>query len=169
MNWLAIIFGKGWAQRIIILGAVVLYIYLGFTKPGVAKEGISGAGKTFLHLFTLIFAALLISKAVGLLLPEETITQWFGEETGVLGIIRGGLLGGVLQGGPYAVYPIIKSIYDKGAHASVVIAMLMGYGAIGLARVAYGLFFFEPKIIALRLLLALPVPIIGGLLVYIFL
>ena len=76
------------------------------------------------------------------------------------------ILGGVMQGGPYAVYPIIKSIYDKGAHVSVVIAMLMGYGAIGLSRVAYGLIIFEPKIVGLRLLLALPVPIVAGLLVY---
>lgn len=168
MDWFGMIFGKGWPQRIIIFGAIGLYVYLGFTKPEVAKEGITGAGKTFIGLFTLIFAALMISKAVGLLLPVETVAKWFGEESGVAGIIRGGFLGGLMQGGPYAVYPIIKSIYDKGAHISVVIAMLMGYGAIGLARVAYGLVFFEPKIVGLRLLLALPVPIAAGLLVYLF-
>ncbi|SDC87651.1 MULTISPECIES: permease [unclassified Candidatus Frackibacter] len=166
MNWFGILFGKGWAQRIIIFGAIILYLYLGVTKPEVAKKGITGAGKTFASLFTLIFAALLISRAIGLLLPMETVMEWFGEDTGIKGIIRGGLLGGVLQGGPYAVYPIIKSIADKGAHISVVMAMLMGYGAIGLARVAYGLVFFDAKIVGLRLLLAIPVPIVAGILVY---
>ena len=38
----------------------------------------------------------------------------------------------VLKGGPYAVYPIIKSLAAKGAHFSVVISMLLYYGAVGL-------------------------------------
>ncbi len=166
MNIISLIFGKGWPQRIVILTAIGLYIYLGLVKPEAAKAGISGAVQTFIGMFTLIFAALLIANAISILIPTELITNYLGEESGIRGIVGGGLLAGFLQGGPYAVYPIIKSLYDKGAHISVVISMLMGYGAIGIGRVAYGLAFFDPKIVGLRVLLALPVPIITGLIVY---
>ncbi|PXV61141.1 Predicted permease [Halanaerobium congolense] len=168
MDILNIIIGKSWGQRIVVLGAAILYSYLFITKPNVAKKGVINSFQTFTSLFTLIIAALLISQAIGLLIPEERVIDLLGEGSGLKGIATGGLLAGLLQGGPYAAYPIIKSLYDKGAHISVVIAMLLGYGAIGIGRVAYGLMFFGPKIVGLRLLLALPVPILAGLIVLLF-
>jgi uncharacterized membrane protein YraQ (UPF0718 family) len=168
MEILNTIIGKSWGHRIIILGAAILYLYLFIAKPSVAKKGIINSFQTFTSLFTLIIAALLISQAIGLLIPEEKVISVLGEGSGLKGIATGGLLAGLLQGGPYAVYPIIKSLYDKGAHISVVMAMLMGYGAIGIGRVAYGLMFFGPKIVGLRLLLAVPVPILAGLAVLLF-
>jgi len=166
MNILGFILGRSWPQRIIVLVAVGLYIYLGFTRAELAKKGITSSFRTSGGLLTLIFAALMISKAIDLLLPADTIMDWFGEEAGIKGVVTGGLLGGLLQGGPYAVYPIIKSLYDKGAHISVVIAMLMGYGAIGLARVPYGLVFLGPEIVGLRLLIAVPLTIISGIIIF---
>ncbi|RCW47716.1 MULTISPECIES: permease [unclassified Halanaerobium] len=168
MDIINFIIGKSWGQRIIILGAAILYAYLFIVKPNVAKKGVINSFQTFTSLLTLIIAALLISQAIGLLIPEEKVSDLLGEGSGLKGITAGGLLAGLLQGGPYAVYPIIKSLYDKGAHISVVMAMLMGYGAIGIGRVAYGLIFFGPKIVGLRLLLAIPVPILAGLAVLLF-
>ena len=104
-----------------------------------------------------------------MLLPAEIVMKWFGEEAGIKGVISGGLLGGLMQGGPYAVYPIIKSLYDKGAHISIVLSMLIGYGAIGLGRVVYGFIFFSPQIVGLRLLFAVPATIIVGTIAYLIL
>jgi uncharacterized membrane protein YraQ (UPF0718 family) len=166
MNWIFFIIGKNWAQRVIVLGAIILYLYLVFTKPESAKKGFSEAVGSFFGLIPLIFAALLIAQAVSILLPDELIMQWFGKESGLKGIISGGLLAGLLQGGPYAVYPIIRSLFQKGAHVSVIITMLIGYGAIGLSRIAYDFIFFEPQIIGLRLLFAIPLTIISGIILY---
>ena len=98
MPWLAILFGRGWAQRIVILTAVALYIYLGIVKPEAAKAGLNGAVKTFVTMFTLIFAALLIANAISILIPTEIITEYLGKESGIRGIIGGGLLAGFFQG-----------------------------------------------------------------------
>ncbi len=160
------LFGDQWTQRVIIVGAIVLYTYLGITSPETARKGIIGSWKTFANLFTLIFAALMIANAIGLLLPAKTVMKWFGEEAGLKGVIRGGILGGLLQGGPYAAYPIIKSLYDKGAHISIVISMLIGYGAIGLSRLAYELIFFNFQILSIRLLITVPLTIIAGIILY---
>ena len=166
MKWIIVILGRNWAQRIIIIGAIVLYIYLAFNKPEIAKKGFVGAMRTFFGLIPLIFAALLIAQAINLLLPVELIIKYFGKESGIRGILTGGVLAGFLQGGPYAVYPIIQSLYQKGAHVSIIVTMLIGYGAIGIGRIAYGLIFFEPHIIALRVLLAVPLTIISGIILY---
>lgn len=166
MNWIFFFIGKNWAQRMIILGAIALYVYLLISKPEIAKKGLAGAMNSFFNLVPLIFAALLIAQAINLLLPDELIMQWFGKESGLRGIISGGLLAGFLQGGPYGVYPIIQSLFQKGAHISIVVTMLIGYGAIGLGRIAYDFIFFEPQIIALRLLFAVPLTIISGIILY---
>jgi len=166
MNWILFIIGRNWAQRIIVLGAIALYVYLLISKPEVAKKGFTGAIASFFGLVPLIFAALLIAQAINILLPDELIIRWFGKESGIKGIMTGGILAGLLQGGPYAVYPIIQSLFQKGAHVSIVITMLIGYGAIGLSRIAYDFIFFEPQIIALRLLFAIPLTIISGILLY---
>ncbi len=166
MNWIFFIIGRNWAQRVIVLGAIALYIYLFFSKPEMAKKGFAGAMNSFAGLIPMIFAALLIAQAIHILMPDEFIIQWFGKESGVRGIITGGLLAGLLQGGPYAVYPIIQSLFQKGAHVSIIVTMLIGYGAIGLSRIAYDLIFFKPQIIGLRLLFAIPFTIISGLILY---
>jgi uncharacterized membrane protein YraQ (UPF0718 family) len=166
MNLLLFIIGKNWAQRVIILGAIALYLYLLFNKPEAAKKGFSEALGSFFSLIPLIFAAILIAQAINILLPDKLIIQWFGDKSGIKGIISGGLLAGLLQGGPYAVYPIIQSLLQKGAHVSIVVTMLIGYGAIGLSRIAYDFIFFEPSIIGLRLLLAIPLTIISGVILY---
>ncbi len=166
MNWILFLIGRNWAQRVIILGAIVLYVYLLLSKPEVAKKGFTGALSSFFGLLPLIFAALLIAQAINLLLPDELIMNWFGKESGIRGIVTGGLLAGMLQGGPYAVYPIIQSLFQKGAHISITVTMLIGYGVIGLGRIAYDFIFFEPQIIALRLLFAIPITIISGIILY---
>ena len=143
-----------------------LYVILFFSKLNIAKKGLTEALNSFFTLVPLIFAALLIAQAINLLLPDELIIKWFGKESGIKGIISGGLLAGILQGGPYAVYPIIYSLFQKGAHISIVVTMLIGYGAIGLSRIAYDFIFFEPQIVALRFLIAIPLTIISGIILY---
>lgn len=166
MNFILFVIGKNWAQRIIVLTAIALYSYLLFSNPMVAKKGFSNALSSFFNLMPMIFAAILIAQAINVLLPDELIIQWFGKESGLKGIITGGLLAGMLQGGPYAVYPIIQSLLQKGAHVSIIVTMLIGYGAIGLSRIAYDFIFFEPQITGLRLLFAIPLTIISGVILY---
>lgn len=166
MNWILFLIGKNWAQRVIVLAAIALYLYLFLSKPEIAKKGFTGALNSFFSLVPLIFAALLIAQAINLLLPDVLIMQWFGKESGIRGILTGGILAGLLQGGPYAVYPIIQSLFQKGAHVSIIVTMLIGYGAIGLSRIAYDLIFFEPQILGLRLLFAIPLTIVSGIILY---
>jgi uncharacterized protein len=78
------IIGKNWAQRIIVLGAIILYLYLFLTKSETARKGFSEAVGSFFGLIPLIFAALLIAQAINILLPDELIMQWFGEKSSII-------------------------------------------------------------------------------------
>ncbi len=76
--------------------------------------------------------------------------------------MTGGLLAGLIQGGPYAVYPIIRGLQQSGVSAAVVIAMMIGYGAIGSGKIVYGLAFFGTKVISLRVTFGIALTLIAS-------
>ncbi len=165
MNWQLLI-GRNWGQRIIILLTVIIYLYLIINSPSKAKESFSQGLKTLTGLLTLIVAAMFLASAIETLVPTQLVQTYLGTEAGLKGVLTGGLLGGVLQGGPYAVYPIISAIKDEGASFAVIITMLVGYGAIGAARIPYGLAFFESKIILARIITGIIITITAGTILY---
>lgn len=160
--WEEYLIGRNWSQRAIILGTLFLYIYMYLTRKKDAKEGVKDGLRTFKGLFTLIFAAVLLASAIRVLLPTSLVQSYLGPQSGLSGVVIGGLLGGIMQGGPYAVYPIIKGLQQSGVSIAVVIAMMIGYGAIGGGRIVYGLAFFSAKIITLRVLIGIGLTILGS-------
>lgn len=165
MQWMLLL-GRNWGQRAIILVTVVVYLYLFIARPGDARRSLTGGLKTFAGLFTLILAAVLLASAIKTLIPAEVIQQHLGAEAGLKGVLTGGLLGGLMQGGPYGVYPIIRGLQEEGMSIAGVLAMLIGYGAIGGGRIVYGVTFFETKIVAVRVALGVMLTVLAGLILY---
>lgn len=153
---LDLLIGSGPGQRVVVLGAVVMYLYLFVRRPADAIEAVKNGLKLFARMFTLILAALLLASAIGALIPAEAIQQVLGDTAGIGGAIVAGVVGGGLPGGPYAVYPIVSGVQAAGAGIAAVLALLIGYGLIGIGRVPYGLVFFDTKTIALRLAIGVP-------------
>ncbi|MFB6267110.1 MAG: hypothetical protein ABEI31_05585 [Halodesulfurarchaeum sp.] len=161
MALLELLIGSALSQQVVILGTIVVYGLLLYRQPDVARESAVGGLRQFVSLFTLIVAALFLASAIGTLIPRGAASHFLGEAAGPGGVVLAGLLGGFLPGGPYAVYPIVDGIADQGASLAAVIAMLTGYGAIGIGKVPYGLVFFDLPTVAIRLL----VGVIGTVLV----
>ncbi|MCO8243591.1 MULTISPECIES: hypothetical protein [unclassified Haladaptatus] len=163
MSIVDILIGSGPGQRIVILGTIVLYVYLSVRRPDAARESFESGARMLVGLATLVLAALLLASAIETLVPASAINGLVGGSAGTTGVLLAGVLGGVLPGGPYAVYPIISGVADNGARTASVLAMLVGYGAIGLGRVSYGLVFFETRIVAARVAVGVVVTVLVGL------
>ncbi|MFB6079770.1 MAG: permease [Haloferacaceae archaeon] len=150
MSWVDLLVGSGLSQRVVIVGTALVYLVLAVRRPATARESARGGLEQFASLFTLVVAALLLASAIGTLLPREAVGRLLGAAAGIRGVVLAGLLGGLLPGGPYAVYPIVRSIGEQGASLAAVVAMLVGYGAIGVGRVPFGLVFFDPRTVSTR-------------------
>lgn len=166
MSVLDLLIGSSPGQRLVVVGTVVIYGYLLVKRPADARSSIENGSRTFVRLFTLILAALLLASAIGTLVPTGAIRSTLGESAGPMGVVIAGLLGGLLPGGPYAVYPIVAGVWDQGASTAAVVAMLTGYGAIGVIRASYGLVFFDAEVVGVRLLVAVPVAILLSLVAF---
>jgi len=167
MSALDLLIGSSPGQRLVILGTVLVYGYLSVRRPDDARTSVEEGTRTFLGLFTLILAALLLASAIGALVPTGAVQSTLGESAGPIGVVVAGLLGGFLPGGPYAVYPIIAGVSEQGASTAAVVAMLTGYGAIGVIRASYGLVFFDAEVVGVRLLVAVPVAVLLSLVAFV--
>lgn len=158
--------GASWGQRVIIGATVAVYGWLALTDPDAALKSADQGIETLVSLFTLILASLLLASALEQLLPEEAVTAYLGRGSGVGNTILAGLLGGMLLGGPYATYPIMQSVRKRGAGYAALLAMLVGYGAIGIGRVPYGLVIFSPTVVALRLAFAVGLTVVAAVVIW---
>lgn len=165
MDW-DLLIGKNWGQRVIILGTAVLYLYLIIFRPEDALKGVKGGVLMLGGLLTLVIAAILLSSAIQILVPKDIIQEYLGPEAGLKGVLTGGLLAGLLQGGPYAVYPIIKGLQEEGIGISTVLAMLVGYSIIGSGRIVYGLAIFDAGIIVTRVALGVGLAVLACVVIY---
>ncbi|MFB6132422.1 MAG: hypothetical protein ABEJ44_03330 [Halanaeroarchaeum sp.] len=163
MTWIDVLIGRSLGQRLVILGTLAVYLWLVVRRPSTARESATEGVQQFARLFTLILAALFLAQAIGALLPRQAITAAIGTTAGARGTIFAGILGGFIPGGPYAVYPIVRSIGTQGAPLAAVITMLVGYGAIGIARIPYGLVFFDERTVGIRLLIGVVATIFAAL------
>ncbi|MFB6150283.1 MAG: hypothetical protein ABEJ40_00610 [Haloarculaceae archaeon] len=161
-----LVFGRSRGQQVVVGTTVVVYAWLVVTDPAAAAASARRAAGTFARLFTLVVASLLLASAVEELLPEEAVTRHLGAGAGLGNTVLAGLAGGALFGGPFATYPIMQSVRRSGAGYAALLAMYVGYGAIGLARVPFGLVVFSPEVVALRLAFAVGFTVVAAVAIW---
>lgn len=112
-----------------------------------------------------VLAGSLIGAFVGFLLPREVVTRWVGAESRLKGVLIASALGAAIPGGPFTIYPIAAALLVKGADAGAAIALITSWTLLGYSRViVWELPFLGFDFVAWRMLAALPLPIVAGLL-----
>ncbi|MFZ0066148.1 MAG: permease [Pseudolabrys sp.] len=112
-----------------------------------------------------VLAGCLIGAFVTLLLPREMVARWVGHESGFTGLLIAAFFGFLLPGGPITIYPVAGAFLIMGADAGAVVAFIVSWTLIGYTRaLVWELPFFGADFVIWRILAALPLPIIAGLL-----
>jgi uncharacterized membrane protein YraQ (UPF0718 family) len=119
----------------------------------------------FAAMLPKVLAGCLIGAFVTLLLPREMVARWVGHESGFLGLIIAAFFGFLLPGGPITIYPVAGAFLVMGADAGAVVAFIVSWTLIGYTRaLVWELPFFGSDFVLWRIIEALPLPIIAGLL-----
>lgn len=110
-------------------------------------------------------AGCLIAAFVTRLLPREVVARVVGAESGLLGLLVAMVMGAVLPGGPLTIYPVAGAFLLLGADVGTAVAFITAWNLLGYNRaLIWELPFFGPEFVGWRILIALPLPILGGLL-----
>jgi uncharacterized membrane protein YraQ (UPF0718 family) len=78
--------------------------------------------------------AFIVAGMIQVLLPQELLSKWIGEESGLRGILIGTLAGGVTPGGPYVSLPIVAGLLKAGAGVGTLVAFLTAWSLWAVAR-----------------------------------
>lgn len=120
----------------------------------------------FIGILPSLLAGCLIAAFIALLLPRETVNRWVGAESGIGGILIGAVAGIILPGGPFTIFPVAATLAVMGADIGAIVAFITSWSLLGYSRaLVWELPFFGVEFVGWRILLALPLPIIAGLLV----
>jgi len=151
-----------------IVATILMYVVAFAVSPDFVRQGLKISYDIFIDpnigLIPLIVTATLIAGLVQAAIPKEVIANFLGKEAGLKGIALGSVLGSVVPGGPYVVFPLLGGLYRAGAGVGTVIAFVTAWSLISLSRIPMEIPFLGIKIVALRLALSLILPIVLGVL-----
>jgi uncharacterized membrane protein YraQ (UPF0718 family) len=155
-----------WSTAIIasisVIAGTIVYIRDGFDRFSTI---LSSDLWLFTGMLPKMFAGCLIAAFVTRLLPREVVARVVGGESGLLGILIAMVMGAALPGGPLTIYPVAGAFLLLGADVGTAVAFITAWNLLGYNRaLIWELPFFGPEFVGWRILIALPLPIIGGLL-----
>jgi Predicted permeases len=121
--------------------------------------------RLFVDVLLKVGAGCLIGAFLARLLPREFVAKWIGAESGLAGLLVATLIGIVLPGGPITIYPVASALLVAGADLGATVAFITSWTLLGYTRaLVWEIPFFGLDYVMWRSLLALPMPIIAGLL-----
>src|SRR5438067_247773 len=110
-------------------------------------------------------AGCLIAAFVTRLLPREVVARVVGSESGMVGLLIAMCMGAVLPGGPLTIYPVAGAFLVLGADVGTAVAFITAWNLLGYNRaLIWELPFFGAEFVGWRIVIALPLPIVAGLL-----
>ena len=158
-------------EKGMILFTLVVYVLFAVYSPSTREKTVKSivdGRDSLVRISLLLLSGVFLGSLVGTFLPREVIARFLGVESGFGGILLGALFGAVMPGGPYVLFPILATLYSSGAAIPPLISMIFAWQNIAVSRLPTELAFLSgvegEKIIWLRLLLGIPVPLIMGLL-----
>ncbi len=145
---------------IISLGLVV---YAWRRGDGSLKRGLALGWLTLKRNSILLLVAFLLVGYVNVLSPTDLIQVWIGPDSGLRGLFLSEVIGMLLPGGPYVVFPLIAVLYNSGAGLGPAVTIVTSWSTQALLTISFELPFMGWRFTAIRWGLGLAIPMLAGL------
>lgn len=126
--------------------------------------GLQAAGSTLWRNLPILLLSFTIAGLVQVLLPKELINEWLGAGSGIRSVLVGCLVGGLVPGSPYAVFPMVAGLYKAGAGLGAVVGFVTAWSLWSVSRLPVEMALIGPKPALVRYGVTILVPPIAGLL-----
>ncbi len=150
----------------IIMGAIAIALILigYFRGQGQHITGLKAALSMTIEILPLLIFAFIVAGMMQALIPNEIISKWIGEGSGLRGIFIGTVAGGIMPGGPYVSLPVAGGFLRTGASIGTMVAFLTGWSLWAIARLPMDIGILGWKFTFVRLACTFFFPPIAGLL-----
>lgn len=131
--------------------------------------GLKAGARTFWSNLPLLLLSFAVAGLARVLIPPEIIRRWLGEESGWRGILVGCIVGGLVPGAPYAVFPVVGALYTAGAGIGAVVGFVSAWSLWSVTRIPLEVALIGPRVTLIRMLATLVFPPLAGLIAQDFL
>ena len=148
----------------VVVYAIALFLALvAYLKGGQRHiAGISEAVNTLLLVLPTLIGAFLIAGYVRVLVPEDLVRDWLGEESGLKGILVGYIAGTLTFGGPFISFPIAATLYHAGGSIRTVTTYITSWALWGGGIIFYEFSILGPRLFTIRMIACLLFPLLAG-------
>ncbi|MCA1747341.1 MAG: permease, partial [Bacteroidales bacterium] len=117
----------------------------------------------FLKILPTIISVVIIVSIILYLIPEQKLTSWFGQESGVMGYIAAALVGSVslIQG--FIAYPLAGVLVEAGVGYPVIAIFITTLMMVGIMTIPVEARYFGMKVALVRNSLAFVFALAVGL------
>jgi len=126
------------------------------------------AWSTFKRNAILLLIAFVIVGYVNVLSPTKLVETWIGPQSGLKGLFLAEIIGMLLPGGPYVVFPLIAVLYSAGAGLGPAVTLVTSWATLALLSITFELPFMGWRFTAVRWGLGLLVPVLAGAVAQLF-
>ena len=149
----------------IIVYAIVLALAVAAYLKGEQRHilGITEASKTLLLVLPTLVGAFLIAGYVRVLMPEDVVRKWLGEESGLKGVVVGYLAGTLTFGGPFISFPIAASLYQAGGSVQTVTTYITSWALWGGGIIFYEFSILGFRLFTIRMVASILFPLLAGI------
>jgi uncharacterized membrane protein YraQ (UPF0718 family) len=109
-----------------------------------------------------LVGAFLIAGYVRVLMPEDMVRKWLGEESGLKGVVFGYLAGTLTFGGPFISFPIAASLYQAGGSVQTVTTYITSWALWGGGIIFYEFSILGFRLFTIRMVASILFPLLAG-------
>ncbi|KYH35054.1 electron transport complex subunit RsxB [Clostridium tepidiprofundi DSM 19306] len=135
---------------------IVLYIATFLYSKNIFMNSISTTVGYLKDMVQILPAVFVISGLITTWVPRETITKYFGKDSGLKGNILSVLLGSISAGPIYAAFPIAFSLFNKGASILNIVLLISTWAVIKVPMLIVESKFLGASFMVTRTLLTIP-------------
>ena len=152
------------ATLILFIVAAILLVIAFWQGRDLPLAGLQAAGRTLWRNLAILLLGFAIAGLVQVLIPRDLITKWLGTQAGVKGVLIGCVIGGLVPGAPYAVFPLVATLYKAGAGLGAVVGFVSAWSLWSVSRLPVEMALIDPKAALVRYAITFIVPPIAGML-----
>ncbi len=151
-------------NALVVLSLIAIILLFVAYRQGKHVEGLKEAKRMFLNVLPLLLFAFIIVGFIDILIPKEALQAWLGEESGWKGLIIGPAIGALIQGGPFAFFPLFNTVFRDSVTTGTAVAMITAWGMINIGHLPYEFTFLGPRFVTLKYSIYIAIPSLAGLL-----
>jgi len=109
---------------VLLVATALLAIMVAFKDLAMLGMALQKSGRLFLGVWPELLLGFVLAGLIDVLVPEAVLMRWLGEQHLGYGILAGWVLGLLLPGGPYLLFPLVANLMRQGAAPGPLIALL---------------------------------------------